>query len=150
MERVEAGSLYDNNPAGLEDTVAIASQLCRALAHAHEMGIVHRDLKPENILRTADGAVKLTDFGLELDGRTDLYALGVLLYEWTTGALPFTADEALAVITQHLYAPVIPPRAKDPAVPAALDRLIVRLLSKSRDDRPASAREVLESLQSPH
>ena len=178
MELVEGRSLYDNKPAGLEETVAIASQLCRALAHAHEMGIVHRDLKPENILRTADGAVKLTDFGLalsvasrisrdgiivgtvyylapeqvqglELDGRTDLYALGVLLYEWTTGALPFTADEALAVITQHLYAPVIPPRAKDPAVPAALDRLIVRLLSKSRDDRPASAREVLDSLQSP-
>ena len=178
MELVEGRSLYDGKPDGLEDTIAIASQLCRALAHAHAMGIVHRDLKPENILRTADGAVKLTDFGLalsvasrisrdgiivgtvyylapeqvqglELDGRTDLYALGVLLYEWTTGALPFGADEALAVITQHLYAPVIPPRAKDPAVPAALDRLIVRLLSKSRDDRPASADEVLEVLSSP-
>jgi len=178
MELVEGRSAHEQKPANLDETLSIAAQLCQALAHAHEQGVVHRDLKPENILRTADGAVKLTDFGLalsvasrmsrdgilvgtvyylapeqvqglDLNGRTDLYALGVLLYEWTTGALPFTADEALAVITQHLYAPVIPPRAKDPAVPPALDRLIVRLLSKSADDRPASAGEVLEILSLP-
>jgi len=178
MELVEGKSVHQQGPASLEETIGIASQLCRALAHAHAMGIVHRDLKPENILQTRDGAVKLTDFGLalsvasrisrdgilvgtvyylapeqvqglELDGRTDLYALGVLLYEWTTGSLPFSADEALAVITQHLYAPVIAPRAKDPTVPPALDRLIVRLLSKSPDDRPASADEVLEILSGP-
>jgi tRNA A-37 threonylcarbamoyl transferase component Bud32 len=178
MELVEGRSAHEQKPADLGETITIAAQLCAALAHAHDMGIVHRDLKPENILRTRDGTVKLTDFGLalsvatrmsrdgilvgtvyylapeqvqglELDGRTDLYALGVLLYEWTTGSLPFSADEALAVITQHLYAPVIAPRAKDPSVPPALDRLIVRLLSKSLDDRPASAREVLEVLSGP-
>ncbi|HKY84589.1 MAG TPA: ABC transporter substrate-binding protein [Anaerolineales bacterium] len=178
MELVEGRSAHEVKPASLDETVAVAAQLCQALAHAHQQGIVHRDLKPENILRTADGAVKLTDFGLalsvasrisrdgilvgtvyylapeqvqglDLDGRTDLYALGVLLYEWTTGVLPFTADEALAVITQHLYAPVIAPRAKEPSVPAALDRLIVRLLSKSPEDRPASADEVLEILTLP-
>jgi serine/threonine protein kinase len=178
MELVEGRSAQEMKPANLDETVAVAAQLCQALAHAHQQGIVHRDLKPENILRTADGAVKLTDFGLalsvasrisrdgilvgtvyylapeqvqglDLDGRTDLYALGVLLYEWTTGVLPFTADEALAVITQHLYAPVIAPRAKDPSLPAALDRLIVRLLNKSPEDRPASAGEVLEILSLP-
>ncbi len=178
MELVEGKSAFQQPPATLKESVAIACQLCEALAHAHAQGIVHRDLKPENVLRTPNGAVKLTDFGLAfslasritsegliagtvfylapeqvqgkgIDGRSDLYALGVMLYEWVTGVLPFTADDALAVITQHLYAPVVPPRAKNPAVPPALDRLVRALLSKSPDDRPASAGDVLESLRSP-
>jgi len=178
MELVEGEPLFGRPPEDLAETVAIASQLCEALAHAHQQGIVHRDLKPENILRTGQGAVKLTDFGLalslasritgegviagtvfylapeqlqglDIDGRTDLYALGILLYEWTTGGLPFTGPETLGVITQHLYASVVAPRAKIPGLPPALDRLIVQLLSKSPDDRPASALKVLEVLRSP-
>ena len=72
-----------------------------------------------------------------------------MLYEWTTGELPFVADDPLAVITQHLYAPVVPPSAKNPAVPPGLDRLIQSLMSKTADERPASAGEVLENLRSP-
>lgn len=66
MELVEGESLYDRPPATIQQVVAVAVQLCEALAHAHAQGIVHRDLKPENVLRTPDGAVKLTDFGLAL------------------------------------------------------------------------------------
>jgi ABC-type oligopeptide transport system substrate-binding subunit/ABC-type transporter Mla MlaB component len=126
-----------------------------------------------------DGTAKLTDFGLarsvasritgegtimgtvfylapelalghEFDGRADLYALGVMLYELTTGRLPFAADDPVAVISQHLHAPVVPPRAKRPDIPPALDALIVRLLSKAPEDRPASAVEVLRMLQEPN
>ena len=85
--------------------------------------------------------------GQDFDGRADLYALGVMLYELTTGRLPFEADDPLAVISQHLYAPVVPPRARNEEVPVALDALIIQLLSKDSGDRPSSAAEVREVLE---
>jgi ABC-type oligopeptide transport system substrate-binding subunit len=178
MELVEGESVHDRRPEALEEIVAIARQVCAALEYAHAHEVVHRDLKPENVLLAVDGSVKLTDFGLarpvasrvtsegtimgtvfylapelalghHFDGRADLYALGVMLYELTTGRLPFIADDPLAVISQHLHAPVVPPRAKRTDIPPALDALIVRLLSKAPDDRPASAAEVLRALGQP-
>ncbi|MFN2226070.1 MAG: protein kinase domain-containing protein [Anaerolineae bacterium] len=175
MELVEGPSLHEEPAHELDEILAVARQLCAALEHAHDQGIVHRDLKPENVLLAADGTAKLVDFGLartvasrlttdgailgtvaylapeqalgqEVDVRADLYALGVLLYELVTGRLPFTADDPVAVISQHLYAPVVPPRAHNSAVPRALEALILRLLSKAREDRPASASEVLAAL----
>jgi tetratricopeptide (TPR) repeat protein len=85
--------------------------------------------------------------GQDFDGRADLYALGVMLYELTTGRLPFAADDPVAVISQHLHAPVVPPRARKDTIPPALDALIVRLMSKRPEDRPASAHEVLQALE---
>jgi ABC-type oligopeptide transport system substrate-binding subunit len=162
----------------LDDILTIARQVCAALEHAHMQGIIHRDIKPENVLITADGKVKLTDFGLarpvasritsegaimgtvyylapelalgqKFDGRADLYALGVMLYELTTGSLPFTADNPMAVISQHLHAPVVPPRARNADIPPALDALITSLLNKDPRNRPASAAEVLSLLSQP-
>ena len=178
MERVEGESLAESKPDSLDEILAITRQICSALEYAHENGIVHRDLKPENVIITSDGTVKLTDFGLAspvasrvtregmvfgtvfylapelalgrpFDGRADLYALGAMLYELTTGSLPFTADDPMAVISQHLHIPIVPPRARKADIPPALDDLITRLLSKNPEDRPTSAIEVLQLLDNP-
>jgi predicted ATPase len=184
MELVAGPSLHDRRPGSLEETVAVARQVCAALEHAHARGIIHRDLKPENVLLASDSqagaspTAKLVDFGLarsmasrltaegaiagtvfylapelalgqEYDGRADLYALGIMLYELTTGRLPFLADDPLAVISQHLHSPVVPPRARDEGIPPALDALILRLLSKDPQDRLATAAEVRRALEAP-
>jgi tetratricopeptide (TPR) repeat protein len=171
MELVEGESLHDQKPSTLEETLGVLQQVCMALQAAHEHGIIHRDLKPENVLRTHEGLVKLSDFGLArslttrlsqegmfagtvfyiapeaalgktVDARTDLYALGVMLYELAAGRLPFTSDDPLAVISQHIHAPAVPPSTYNPLIPQALDDLVLRLLNKRPEDRPGSASEV--------
>ena len=178
MELIEGSSLHERPPTDLQELVHFAFQICSALEHAHEREIVHRDLKPENVLIDLDGNAKLMDFGIarsmasrltqegriegtvfymapelalgkDYDGRADLYALGVMLYELTTGELPFQHGDPVAVISQHLHAPVVPPRAKDADIPPGLDRLIVQLMEKDPDDRPSSAAMVLKTLQEP-
>lgn len=152
MEFVEGRPIYDDPPQAIDEILHVAGQLCEALAHAHEHGVVHRDLKPENILLTSDGSIKLTDFGLATsassrissdgavagtvyylapeilkgegaDHRADLYSLGVLLYEWCTGQMPFLADDPMAIITQHLFMPAVPPRAIAPHAGLAISAI---------------------------
>jgi len=178
MEFVENLNLHEQPPKDIEEIVRITKQVCSALAHAHENGIIHRDLKPENVILNNDGMVKLMDFGLacsissrltsegtilgtvfylapeqaqgkRIDPRSDLYSLGVMLYELVTGILPFNADDPLAVISQHIYAPVVPPRAKNDQIPPALEALILKLMAKDPKDRPASAAEVAKQLSAP-
>ncbi|HWQ46993.1 MAG TPA: protein kinase, partial [Longilinea sp.] len=176
MELIAGKSLFEDKPQGQVEILDFAKQICSALSHAHKHDIIHRDLKPENVLRTPSGLIKLTDFGLArsvssrmsvegsivgtvfyiapesvqgkpVDGRADLYALGIMLYEWSTGVLPFTSDDPLGVISQHLYTLPVPPHVHNPSVQPGMETLILRLLSKTPDDRPASAEEVADALE---
>jgi predicted ATPase/tRNA A-37 threonylcarbamoyl transferase component Bud32 len=175
MEYIEGSSLYDKKPGSLSEILSIGRQICSALHHAHLNGIIHRDLKPENIIVTPTGSVKLTDFGLArslstrmteeglivgtvlylspeaamrqtIDGRSDLYSFGIILYELITNNLPYNAEDPLAVISQHLYSPLVPARAHRADLPPALDQLISKLLEKQPEDRPSNAAEVASVL----
>jgi hypothetical protein len=148
---------------------ALVVQVAEALDYAHLKGVVHRDLKPSNIMVLADGTARVMDYGIararrfegltvtgsflgspeyiapegidgkQTDGRSDLYSLGVVFYEALTGRRPFAADTPFAILRKHLTEDPPPPARLRPGVPAALDRIVMRLLSKRPEDRYASA-----------
>ena len=175
MELLDGQTLHDRPPESLGETLELTRQLCSALGHAHDNDIIHRDLKPENVMLVGEASVKLMDFGLarslttrvttegtvigtlfymapemimgqEVDGRVDLYALGIMLYEMTAKRLPFEADDPVAVLTQHLHAPTVPPSTHNPELSPGIDRLIVSLMAKEPEGRPISAAAVLAAL----
>ncbi|TDI84811.1 MAG: hypothetical protein E2O74_04490 [Chloroflexi bacterium] len=178
MEYVEGLDLHRRPPKDATQIVDVARQVSLALQHAHESGVIHRDLKPENVLVQSDGTAKLVDFGIarsvasrmttegqisgtvfylapelalgqDYDGRADLYALGVMLYEFSVGSLPFDQGDPLAVVSQHINATPISPRALNPDVSPRLEALILQLLSKEQGQRPPSAAAVIEALDDP-
>lgn len=181
MEFVKGRTLRTIPTPNMENCIEYARQICAALAHAHGKGIIHRDLKPENAMLTADNIVKLMDFGLarstnsprvtasgviigtisyiapeliengEPSPQSDLYALGVMMYEMFTGSQPYKGADIIQLIFQHINAPVPSPREVQLDTPAALDALVMKMMSKKPEDRPASAFDVelvLASLQS--
>lgn len=167
----------DGRRLPFDRVLAIGEQLASALAHAHAHDVVHRDLKPANVWLTAAGTAQLGDFGLAVpidqsrltdeglvvgtvaylapeqalgqvpDGRADLYSLGALLYECICGRPPFLGDDAVGVISQHLNTPPLAPSWHRKDVPRPLEDLVVALLAKRAEDRPASAEEVAAELR---
>lgn len=186
--------LMEHEVFPLPRIVHIMTQVCAALAAAHDRDIVHRDMKPENIVLVEgvddDGRpielVKVCDFGLAkmqqgesspvagpvrkltvagtimgtpqymspeqcrglpTDARTDIYACGIILYELATGRVPFSSDNAMDILGMHCMAPPLSPRVLNPALDPRLDAIILRAMSKDREQRQSSARELRDELR---
>lgn len=156
--------------------IALAREVLSALDHAHQAGIVHRDVKPQNIIIDRTGRAKVADFGIARatgDGQmtetgailgtalylspeqatgepvtpaSDLYSVGVMMYEMATGRPPFNGDNAIALGMMHVHRTPPPPRGLVPGLPEGLEAVILKALSKSPSDRYASAAEFIDAL----
>jgi tetratricopeptide (TPR) repeat protein len=161
----------------LEEIVQIIKQVGEALDYAHRHGLIHRDIKPHNILIREDGAVKLTDFGivraakgtrftttgnvvgtaaymspeqtkgLKLDGRSDLYALGVIAFEMVTGEVPFTGETPVTIGVKHVQEPPPVPSTVAPRATGAIEATLLKALAKDPDDRYQSGEALGKALE---
>lgn len=168
--------LCNQGPLSPQMVAEVGQQVAAALAHAHCRGIIHRDIKPHNLLITPEGQVKVTDFGIaraaaassltetgvvlgsvhyfspeqargsSVDVRSDIYALGVVLYELLTGELPFTGDSPIAIALSHLDSEPKPVAEVCPHIPKNLERAIMKAMAKDPADRYQTAGELWQDL----
>jgi serine/threonine-protein kinase len=168
--------VVSRGPAPVTVSVEYARQILQALRFAHRHGIVHRDIKPHNVLVDAEGRVKVTDFGIAragtsqmteagsivgtaqylspeqargtaVDQRSDVYSLGIVLYELLTGTVPFNGDTPVEIAMKHLSAVPEPPSSKRPEIPRDLDLIVMRALAKDPADRYQGAEEMDADLE---
>jgi len=160
-----------------ERSIEIGEAVARALSAAHAKGLVHRDIKPGNIMITREGQVKVMDFGIArattsdtvtqtaavlgtaaylspeqaqgetVDHRSDIYSLGVVLYEMLTGRQPFTGESPVSIAYRHVTEDPVPPSRLNPDVPEALDAIVMKAMAKSPDDRYQTAQELIDDLR---
>jgi tetratricopeptide (TPR) repeat protein len=170
------GLIKESGALSAGKAISIAKQVAEGLAEAHDLGIIHRDLKPQNIMVDKDGSAKVMDFGIarslrtagmtaegmiigtpeymapeqvegqEADQRTDIYALGAILFETATGRVPFEGDSPLSVAYKHKNEQPLPPRKLNAEIPEPLNGLILRCLEKEKENRYQTADEVLADL----
>jgi len=163
-------------PLPISDAIAATRQVLGALRFAHRKGVVHRDIKPHNVMADADGRLKVTDFGIAragvsqmteagsiigtaqylspeqargaaVDQRSDLYSVGVVLYEMLTGQVPFTGESPVEIAMKHLSDTPRPPSVLRPEIPPDLDMVVLRALAKSPEDRFQTAEEMDAELE---
>lgn len=159
-----------------EETIDISIKILSALEHAHEKNIIHRDIKPQNILLSKDGGLKVTDFGIAkiptndplsvscmtvgtvdyispeqasgktIDRRTDIYSLGIMMYEMITGKVPFSASTPTGIAYMQINEKPVPPSTLTPDIPVGLEQVILKAINKNPDDRFDNARQMLDCL----
>jgi len=172
-----ADLLADGRHLPIDRSLEIAAQVSDGLAYAHDRGVVHRDIKPANIMILQDGVAKITDFGIarmrqsevktqtgillgsprymspevvlgkRADGRSDIFSLGIIMYEMLTGAAPFTGETMGALMFQTINFVQPAPSTVNPSVPAMLDFIVAKMLAKNRDERYQSAKELAADLR---
>jgi len=157
------------------EVLHFATQIAKALEHAHSRGIIHRDIKPHNIMILKDGSVKVADFGIarvssaqstltrealgsvhyispeqakgsKIDYRSDLYSLGVVMYEMLTGRPPYDGETPVSVAIQHINAQAVKPRSINPQIPVGLEQITLHAMQADLEERYENAAEMLRDL----
>lgn len=159
----------------IREALSISVQIASGLSAAHENRIIHRDIKPQNIIMSRDGKVKVTDFGIAKvadsttvtttaagtvhyispeqarggysDERSDIYSLGITMYEMVTGRVPFEGETNVAVALMHIQSEITPPRQLEPSIPVSFEKIILKCTQKKPERRYASARELIADLR---
>jgi serine/threonine-protein kinase len=158
-----------------QETVEFSIQIAEAIGCAHDHKIIHRDIKPQNILVSSHGTIKVTDFGIAKaansntmtataigsvhylspeqarggfsDSRSDIYALGITMYEMVTGRVPFDHENGITIALMHLQNDVIPPKEINSEIPASLEKIILKCLAKKPEERYQTAQELIADLK---